>query len=242
MPEIGLPSPLPQTVVAVHAHADDTDVAAGGTLALLTEAGVRVVYVIVTDGSVGGWDRELPRSEIVALRVSEQENAAAKLGVQELVWLQQPDGAVFDSVALRGQIVEVLRREQPELVITHSPDRNRHSVSGSHPDHLAVGAATLAAVYPDARNPFQHAAQLRAGLETGAVPTVWLTGDPQATRVVDISAVMQTKLAAVRAHTSQNPPGDGLVHAAESWGAAVAHAAGFENGHRCEAFAELDTR
>jgi LmbE family N-acetylglucosaminyl deacetylase len=242
MPEFGLPDPLPQTVVAVHAHPDDTDVAAGGTIALLAEAGVRVVYVIVTDGSVGGWDRELPRSEIVALRVSEQENAAAKLGVQELVWLQHPDGAIFDSVALRGQIVEVLRREQPELVITHSPDRNRHSVAASHPDHLAVGAATLAAVYPDARNPFQHTEQLDAGLEPWAVPAVWLTGDAKATRIVEIDVVLDQKLTAVRAHVSQNPPGDGLVHGAEAWGAAIALAAGLETGHHCEAFEELDTR
>lgn len=242
MPEIGLPHPLPTTVVAVHAHPDDTDVAAGGTVALLAAAGVRVVYVIVTDGSVGGWDRDLPRSEIVALRVSEQENAAARLGVQELVWLQHADGAVFDSVELRGQIARVLRRERPELVLTHSPDRNRRSISASHPDHLAVGAATLAAVYPDARNPFQHVEQLREGLEPWTVPAVWLTGDSQATRIVDVSAVMETKLAAVRAHVSQNPPGDGLVRAADEWGAATAMAAGFETGHHAEAFAELDTR
>lgn len=242
MPEIGLPTPLPRTAVAVHAHPDDTDMAAGGTVALLAAAGVRVVYVIVTDGSVGGWDRELPRSEIVDLRINEQETAAAKLGVQELVWLQHQDGAVFDSVELRGQIARVLRREQPELVLTHSPDRNRRSAAASHPDHLAVGAATLAAVYPDARNPFQHTEQLRDGLAPWAVPAVWLTGDAQATRIIDISRVMPTKLAAVRAHVTQNPPGDGLVQAAEAWGATIAQAAGFESGHHCEAFAELDTR
>ena len=242
MPEIGLPNPLPHTVVAVHAHPDDTDVAAGGTIALLTEAGVRVVYVIVTDGSVGGWDLGLPRSEIVALRVSEQENAASKLGVQELIWLQQTDGGVFDTIALRGQIVEVLRREQPELVITHSPDRNRQSVSASHPDHLAVGAATLAAVYPDARNPFQHVTQLQGGLEPWAVPAVWLTGDATATRIVEIDSVLDRKLAAVRQHVSQNPPDDALVHFARAWGAAAARAAGLEDGHHGEAFAELDTR
>ena len=242
MPELGLPTTLPQTVVAIHAHPDDTDVAAGGTVALLAAAGVRVVYVIVTDGSVGGWDRQLPRGEIVDLRIHEQEAAAAKLGVQELVWLQHTDGAVFDSVELRGQLARVLRRERPELVITHSPDRNHHSVSASHPDHLAVGAAALAAVYPDARNPFQHVALLREGHEPWAVPTVWLTGDPRATRIVEIDAALERKLAAVRCHISQNPPGDGLVHAAEEWSLAIAHAAGLASGHHAEAFAELDTR
>ena len=242
MPETGLPAPLPRTVVAVHAHPDDTDMAAGGSVALLTRDGVRVVYVIVTDGSVGGWDHEVPRDEIVELRISEQEAAAARLGVHELVWLHHRDGSVFDSVDLREQIAHVLRREQPDLVLTHSPDRNRRSVAASHPDHLAVGAATLAAVYPDARNPFQHTSHLREGLAPWAVPTVWLTGDEQATRIIDISEVMQTKLAAVRAHASQNPPGDGLVQAAEHWGAAIAVAAEFESGHYGEAFAELDTR
>src|SRR5690606_39376033 len=51
-------------------------------------------------------------------------------------------------------ITRVIRQVRPELVITHHPDRNYEAIAPSHPDHRAVGGATLDAVYPDARNPY----------------------------------------------------------------------------------------
>ena len=60
-------------------------------------------------------------------------------------------------------------------------DASRRSATGTggstpaHPDHLAAGEAAIAAVYPDARNPFAHPELLAAeGLEAWAVSEVWL--------------------------------------------------------------------
>ncbi|MGI9117636.1 MAG: PIG-L deacetylase family protein [Gaiellales bacterium] len=242
MPELGLPSPLPQRVLAVGAHPDDCDAALGGTLALLADLGAEIAYAVVTDGTAGGWDPDLPREEIEALRVSEQEAAAAVLGVGRIYWLRRPDGAVFDTVDLRRDLARVIRETRPDVVATHSPERNRASIAASHPDHLAVGAATLAAVYPDARNRFQHAQLLADGLEPFAVPQVWLYGDPHPTRVVDVTDAAERKARALRAHASQNPPGAGLAEALAARDAATALAFGFETGHYAETFAVLDTR
>ena len=43
---------------------------------------------------------------------------------------------------------------RPGRVVLPSPERNYARIGGSHPDHRAVGAAALDAVYPDSRNPF----------------------------------------------------------------------------------------
>ena len=61
--------------------------------------------------------------------------------------------------------------------MTHAPERNYRFVYLSHPDHLATGSATLAAVYPDARNAFAFP-RVELDLPPWAVPEVWLFGGP----------------------------------------------------------------
>jgi LmbE family N-acetylglucosaminyl deacetylase len=68
-------------VLVVMAHPDDVDFSSAGTVALLTEAGVEVVYCLVTDGQAGGFDRSIPRTEMAAIRREEQTKAAAEVGV-----------------------------------------------------------------------------------------------------------------------------------------------------------------
>ena len=50
----------------------------------------------------------------------------------------------------------MIRRVKPQRVLCESPRRSWQNVYASHPDHLASGEATLCAVYPDARNPFER--------------------------------------------------------------------------------------
>ncbi len=63
----------------------------------------------------------------------------------------------------------MIRRHRPQRVLCQPPDRNLSIIYASHPDHLA-GAATIDAVYPDARNPFAHPELLEEGLEPWTVP------------------------------------------------------------------------
>ncbi len=67
-----------ERALAVMAHPDDVDFGAAGTIAALTDAGVEVVYCLVTDGQAGGFDHSIPRDEMATIRRREQTEAAAK--------------------------------------------------------------------------------------------------------------------------------------------------------------------
>jgi len=47
-------------ILSITAHPDDVDFAAAGTVARWTEAGIEVVYCVVTDGDAGGFDEDFP--------------------------------------------------------------------------------------------------------------------------------------------------------------------------------------
>ena len=73
-------------------------------------------------------------------------------------------------------------------MITHDPERNYQFIAPSHPDHRAVGGATLDAVYPDARNPYAFPELLlEEGLEAWTVREVWLIGGPTPNHYVDVT-------------------------------------------------------
>ena len=76
-----------QRILVIAAHPDDVDFSAAGTIAGWTDAGLEVVYCIVTDGDAGGHDESVPRAEIAPLRRKEQTAAAACVGVTDLRFL-----------------------------------------------------------------------------------------------------------------------------------------------------------
>ena len=234
---------VPSRAVVVAAHPDDADFGAAGTVACWTDAGAVVTLICVTDGDSGGFDPSVPRDQIAGIRQREQRTAAAAVGVEEVVFLGRPDGFVEVDRDLRRDLARELRRLRPEVVITHSPERDFARVFMYHPDHLATGAATLAAVYPDARNRFAFPELVEEGLEPWEVPAVWLLGDPVRDHAVDVTDVLERKLTAVRAHLSQMPgvdddPEEHLRTELASYAAEL----GLAEGRYAEAFRVLDTR
>ena len=169
-----------QRVLVVAAHPDDIDFSAAGTVALWTDAGIEVTYCLVTDGDAGGFDEAIPRAEIAPMRRKEQTAAAEVVGVHDLRFLGYPDGRVEPTLALRKDLSRVIRQVRPDRLVCPTPERNYQRVAGSHPDHRAVGAATLDAVYPDARNPFAWPELLAdEGLEAWTVREVWIVRRPR---------------------------------------------------------------
>ena len=71
-------------------------------------------------------------------------------------FLGYQDGALEPTQDLRRDISRVIRQVRPQRMLIQSPERNWPRIGASHPDHLASGAAAIAAIYPDARNPFAH--------------------------------------------------------------------------------------
>jgi LmbE family N-acetylglucosaminyl deacetylase len=228
-------------VLAVAAHPDDIDFGAAGAVSSWTDAGIEVAYCIVTYGDAGGYD-ETPRAEMRILREAEQRAAAKTVGVSEVTFLGHPDGRVYVTHDLRRDLAREIRRFRPQRVLTQSPERNWERIYPSHPDHLAVGEATLCAVYPDARNPFAHPELLAdEGLQAWTVAEVWMMGGPQPNHYLDITDTFDRKVAALRAHTSQTAHMDDLDGMLRGWNAANAAAGGLAEGRLAEAFQIIST-
>lgn len=231
-----------ERVLVITAHPDDVDFGAAGTVATWTDAGVEVTYCLVTDGDAGGFDPDVARSAIAGIRRDEQTAAAKEVGVERLVFLGFPDGQVQASLELRKALSRVIRQVRPQRVLAQSPERNYLRIFASHPDHLAAGEAALCAVYPDSRNPFTFTDLLDdEGLEAWTVDEVWLMAGPQPNRAVDVTAQVERKIRALRAHASQHVDQDGVAERVRGWMSATADTFGLAAGSAAEAFQVIQT-
>jgi LmbE family N-acetylglucosaminyl deacetylase len=202
-------SPLERVLVVI-SHPDDAEFGAGPTIAHLAASGARVDYVVTTDGSKGTEDLDTTPEQLSATRMAEQRAAADILGVSDIVHLGYPDGYLTPSLDLRRDVVRQIRRFRPDLVITQNPTRRLdHNPFIGHPDHLATGEATLAAVYPAARDHLNFPELWRdEGLEPWKVRQVLLTGVEEPNLWIDVAETFETGLRAVLAHVSQVTPGE----------------------------------
>jgi len=193
-----------ERALAIFSHPDDAEFGAAATIASLVARGVRVDYLVTTDGGKGTDDPSVTSEQLAATRVAEQRAAADVLGVAEIVHLDYPDGYLEPTLELRRDIVRHLRRFRPELVIAQNPQRR---LDGNpfigHPDHLATGEATLSAVYPAARDRLNFPELLEEGFEPWKVRQVLVTGAERPNLWVDVGAHLDTALAALRCHASQ---------------------------------------
>jgi LmbE family N-acetylglucosaminyl deacetylase len=229
-----------ERVRVVAAHPDDIDFGIAGSVATWTDKGIEVVYCLVTDGDAGGFDRDVPRPVMAEQRRAEQTAAAKVVGVTDLVFLAYPDGRVQPTLDLRRDISRVIRQVRPNRVLCMSPERNYQRIYASHPDHLATGEATLAAVYPDSRNPFAHPELLeQEGLEPWTVPEIWITATSEPDIFVDTTDVIDRKLEALRSHVSQHPDPHRLEDLLRGWGAMIAAQAGLPEGRLAEGFLRI---
>ena len=236
------PRAVPARALFVGAHPDDVDFGAGGLAALWASQGCEVTVVCVTDGQSGGFDEQVPRADVPGIRQAEQRAAAQALGVRDVRFLGRPDGWVEVDRPLRLDLARVLREVRPEAVVTHAPERDYRFVFSYHPDHLATGAAVLAAVYPDARNAFAFPRE-ELDLPLWEVPEVWLFGGPVADVAVDVTDVFQAKVRACSAHDSQTPMLDRGVEAElREHLARTATEHGLPEGRLAEGYQVVDTR
>jgi LmbE family N-acetylglucosaminyl deacetylase len=201
--------PLERVLVVV-SHPDDAEFGAGPTIALLSAAGARIDYVVTTDGAKGTEDPAVTPKELSATRRAEQRAAADLLGVSDIVHLDYPDGYLQPTLDLRRDITRQIRRLRPDLVITQNPQRRLdHNPFIGHPDHLATGEATLASVYPAARDHLNFPELWTdEQLEPWKVRQVLLTGVEEPNLWLDVGETFETGLAAILAHTSQVDPDD----------------------------------
>jgi LmbE family N-acetylglucosaminyl deacetylase len=241
MPPPRKPAEHAERVLCVLAYPDDVDFGSAGTVATWTAAGAEVTYCIVTDGDAGGFD-ETPREQMPALRRAEQEAAAATVGVSDVRFLGYPDGRLELSLDLRRDISRVIRQVRPQRVLSTSPERFWDRIGASHPDHMVVGESTLRAVYPDARNPFAFPELLDdEGLDAWTVPEVWLGASPRADHAVDVTDVLDRKLAALRCHVTQTSHSPDLEQFVTDWMRRTGRQFGLAEGRLAESFHVVHT-
>ncbi|MBN2500868.1 MAG: PIG-L family deacetylase [Anaerolineales bacterium] len=195
--------PQPERVLVIVAHPDDPEFGAAGTIARWTRAGAKVTYVIVTDGDKGSSEPGMTSAEITHRRQAEQVAAAKAAGVDDVVFLGVRDGEVENSLELRGQIVRQIRLHRPDIIVTHDPTTYIGTHRINHRDHRTVGATTLDAIFPLARDRLNFPEHEQEGLEAHNVLNVFLLFTDQPDYWVDISDTIDVKIAALSEHKSQ---------------------------------------
>lgn len=187
----------------VTAHPDDFEFGAAGTAARWVDEGAEVTLCIATDGSTGTQDQELMGAKLHDIRVAESRRAADIIGVKELVWLDYRDGYVEYTLDLRRDIARLFRRYKPHRYMVMDPT----PVIGdfiNHPDHRAVGHASLDVSLTAGTTPGHFPELLDEGLEPWrGLREVWIAGPGLRPVLVDISSTIDRKIAALMSHESQ---------------------------------------
>ncbi|MFV2001010.1 MAG: PIG-L family deacetylase, partial [Acidimicrobiia bacterium] len=180
---------MSRTILSLHAHPDDESSKGAGTVARLVSEGTRAVLVTATGGEAGDilnsvMDRPDVAENLAKVREEELSEAASIIGYEAVILLGYRDSGMPDSAdnahsdafcnqpfdAILGRIVEIVRREQPDVVLGY----DAHEFY-PHPDHLRIHELSMCIVeaaahpvrYPDAGEPWQ-VKKLYAPLFTGA--------------------------------------------------------------------------
>jgi LmbE family N-acetylglucosaminyl deacetylase len=177
-------------------------------LALLARRGVRVHVLTATRGEAGsrGDPPLCTPEELPAVRERELRCACAALGIQPPRLLGYPDGglAEVDEEEAVAQVVAAIRELRPQVLLTWPPD----GLSG-HPDHIAVSRWTALAfqravtVGPDAPTALYHLAVPRSVAQALGLAHLHAVPDEEIGVAVDVTAVWEQKMAAIRCHRTQ---------------------------------------
>jgi LmbE family N-acetylglucosaminyl deacetylase len=146
-------------LLAIFAHPDDESMGMGATLAKYSAEGVETTLVCATRGERGWFgpeERNPGPGALGQIREGELRRAAETLGMKEVHFLDYVDGDLdrANFAEAIDKIVTHIRAIQPQVIVTFPPDGNY-----GHPDHIAIGQFTSAAIvcaadasYVDAKN------------------------------------------------------------------------------------------
>ncbi|MBI4909131.1 MAG: PIG-L family deacetylase [Acidobacteria bacterium] len=189
-------------IVSIHAHPDDAEILAGGTLAILAARGHKITIVTMTPGDKGS--DILSPDETATLRRKEGATAAALIGASYLC-AEFRDLEVFNDNESRRRVVEIVRQLRPDIVLTSSPadylcDHEststlvRDALFGAPAPNYLTGAnnpaATLKAI------PHLYYMDAIGGADRDGHPIM-----PDF--VIDVGGVFETKSDMLKAHQSQ---------------------------------------
>lgn len=123
---------MPYDALVITAHPDDAEVQMGGTIAKLTDQGLRVLIVDLCDGEPTDYAEP-------GIRIQQAERAAKILGAERLI-LDEQDRFIQDTLPLRLKLAQLIRQHRPRWVFGTAE-------ACVHPDHAAVEPLVTAAVF-----------------------------------------------------------------------------------------------
>jgi LmbE family N-acetylglucosaminyl deacetylase len=186
-------------MMVITPHPDDAEFGVAGTVVKWTREGKSVIYVVCTNGDKGTSDRNMKPQKLARIREQEQLAAAKLLGVSEVIFLRHPDQSLEDTPEFRKELVSLIRRYRPEVVVTASPYRRYMW----HRDHRITGQVAMDAVFPYARDHLSYPDLLEEGLEPHKVKEMWLWAADDANYQSNITETFDIKMAALGCHKSQ---------------------------------------
>lgn len=222
--ELFNPSPI-KRMLCVVAHPDDMEYGASAAVAELTNNGVDVAYLLLTEGEAG--IRDMPPQKTAALRYQEQREACQEVGVNELTVLNFPDGLVEAGQPTRKAIAEEIRRYKPDTVMITTWELEV-PWGLNHVDHRNTAMATIDAIR-DADNPWLFTELREQGLEPWGVDRLIVTGVNAPTHAIEVSRPSVEKaVCSLKAHkvyleslTDHWDPAEGIPETLMSGGAAA---------------------
>lgn len=182
------------TVLAITTHPDDMEINCAGTLLKCKARGDRVVVCHLCNGDLG---HEIIQPKELAEIRGEEAQTSGRLGGFEVIWGGFGDVDIYaDNKGARDKVVDVIRRVDPDFIITHDPNDYM-------PDHVATSKlvfdASFAATVPHYRTNVDSAARL--------VPIYYMDNlagvNFVPTEFVDVSEYIEKKLAMLECHASQ---------------------------------------
>jgi LmbE family N-acetylglucosaminyl deacetylase len=188
----------PASALAIGAHPDDVEFGCGGLLAKWAADGCTIHHLVCTDGSKGTWDVDADVNSLTLRRQDEQREAARRLAgsrAGEVRFLGYVDGELDSSLAVRGEVAQVIRELKPQVVLGHDPWK-RYRL---HPDHRHAGLLACEGIVA-ARDPHFYREQ---GLDHHRPELLLLWEAEQPDHAEDVSEYVETKLRALAAHETQ---------------------------------------
>lgn len=222
-------SRAPWRALVVSAHPDDIEFGAAGTLARWVDEGAELTVCIGTDGSTGTQDRDVMGEPLARIRKEETEKAASVIGATEVIWLGYRDGYVEYTMDLKRDIARVFRRCRPHRFMVMDPTPTIEDTFINHPDHRAIGQASLDVSMTSGTTPGIFPELLADGLEPWrGLRQLWIMGPGLSPVLSDISSTIDRKIEALLCHSSQvGGKEDDIAAWVKEWTAEVGAAEGY---------------